>query len=83
MTAAGAESGGSSCADSPGTRPSHAATDNWTKTAKGFELHEALDEETQGNVGIATLAQKFESFQDQSGCVMCNGTFQGFPGGQV
>ena len=70
VTAADAESGGSSCADSPGTRPSHAATDNWTKTAKGFELHETLGEATQGNVRIAKLAQRFESYQDQSGHVM-------------
>ena len=56
-----------SCADSPGTRPSRQATDAWTKTAKGFELHEALGEQTKGNVRIATLAEKLESYHDQSG----------------
>ena len=52
VTAANAEGGGSSCADAPGARPSREATDAWTKTAKGLELHKALGEQTQGNARI-------------------------------
>jgi hypothetical protein len=62
-----AEGGGSSRANPPGARPSREATDAWVKTAKGFELHEALGEETKGDVRIAALAEKLESYQDQSG----------------
>ena len=66
-TAAETEGGDSSCADSPGAKPSREATDAWTKTAKGLELHEALNEQSKGDVRIATLAQKLESYKYQSG----------------
>lgn len=67
VAAADAAGEGDSCADSPGTRPSQEKTVVWTKTAKGLELHEALNAQTQGDIRIAALAQKIEAFQDQSG----------------
>ena len=64
---------GSSSADSPGTKSSSAdspGTNTWTKTAKSFEIHEALDSQTKGDVRITMLAEKLESLQDQSGEVL-------------
>jgi hypothetical protein len=71
VMAADAAGEGDSRADSPGTdahtRPSQETTVAWTKTAKGWELHEALNAHTEGDTRIAALAEKLEAFQDQDG----------------
>ncbi len=60
----------SSSVNSPGARPSQETTDNWTKTAKGLELQEALAASTRGDSRITALAEKLESLHQQSGEVL-------------
>ena len=64
-----------------GTSPSQETTDTWTKTAKGLELHEALQANTEGDIRITALAEKMESLRDQSGEVL--ESFRDFLGARV